>query len=151
MFMSVVVRGHTRVVRMREQGSTSLHSRKKRKTTEETLPTSIKEKETHWLRRAVSPLHHGTFLLQLSCPPQAAPDQPGISAVCFLGEFLCLHSSSFFFPFKSLKKALFSSQVILCGDFNAHFGELSKVSDAHFRFVLDCPELLETRRCACKS
>eukprot|EP00983_Pelagomonas_calceolata_P085918 1156651-Pelagomonas_calceolata.AAC.2 len=33
---------------------------KKRKTTqaEETLPTSIKEKETHWLRRAVSLLHH---------------------------------------------------------------------------------------------
>eukprot|EP00983_Pelagomonas_calceolata_P031097 976535-Pelagomonas_calceolata.AAC.1 len=24
----------------------------------ETLPTSIKEKTTHWLRRAVSPLHH---------------------------------------------------------------------------------------------
>eukprot|EP00983_Pelagomonas_calceolata_P127062 1161364-Pelagomonas_calceolata.AAC.2 len=23
-----------------------------------TLPTSIKEKETHWLRRAMSPLHH---------------------------------------------------------------------------------------------
>eukprot|EP00983_Pelagomonas_calceolata_P086222 1156720-Pelagomonas_calceolata.AAC.5 len=25
---------------------------------EGTLPASIKEKETHWLRRAVSPLHH---------------------------------------------------------------------------------------------
>eukprot|EP00983_Pelagomonas_calceolata_P047735 1140769-Pelagomonas_calceolata.AAC.10 len=25
---------------------------------EKTLPTSIKEKETHWLRRVVSPLHH---------------------------------------------------------------------------------------------
>eukprot|EP00983_Pelagomonas_calceolata_P043165 1138792-Pelagomonas_calceolata.AAC.1 len=25
---------------------------------EETLPTSIKEKETHWLRRAVSPLRN---------------------------------------------------------------------------------------------
>eukprot|EP00983_Pelagomonas_calceolata_P057754 1145204-Pelagomonas_calceolata.AAC.4 len=34
---------------------------KKRKETtyaEKTLPTSIKEKETHWLRRAVSPLQH---------------------------------------------------------------------------------------------
>eukprot|EP00983_Pelagomonas_calceolata_P100515 1158577-Pelagomonas_calceolata.AAC.2 len=32
----------------------------KRKATkaEEDLPTSIKEKETHWLRRAVSPLRH---------------------------------------------------------------------------------------------
>eukprot|EP00983_Pelagomonas_calceolata_P056848 1144809-Pelagomonas_calceolata.AAC.3 len=25
---------------------------------EKTLPTSIKEKETHWFQRAVSPLHH---------------------------------------------------------------------------------------------
>ena len=44
-----------------------------------------------------------------------------------------------------------SSQVILCGDFNAHVGELSEVSDAHSRSVLDCPELRETRRCECKS
>eukprot|EP00983_Pelagomonas_calceolata_P010714 346559-Pelagomonas_calceolata.AAC.1 len=36
------------------------HKEKKRKTTkaEETLPTSIMEEETHWPRRAVSPLHH---------------------------------------------------------------------------------------------
>eukprot|EP00983_Pelagomonas_calceolata_P051068 1142252-Pelagomonas_calceolata.AAC.1 len=25
---------------------------------EETLPTSTKEKETHWLKRAISPFHH---------------------------------------------------------------------------------------------
>eukprot|EP00983_Pelagomonas_calceolata_P031534 989126-Pelagomonas_calceolata.AAC.1 len=33
---------------------------KKRKPTEAegSLPTSIMEKETHWLRRVVSPLHH---------------------------------------------------------------------------------------------
>eukprot|EP00983_Pelagomonas_calceolata_P039734 1137318-Pelagomonas_calceolata.AAC.3 len=42
---------------------------------EETLPTSIKEKETHWLKRAVSPLHHYfpaelfTFMANLSLPP----------------------------------------------------------------------------------
>eukprot|EP00983_Pelagomonas_calceolata_P071431 1151233-Pelagomonas_calceolata.AAC.3 len=34
--------------------------RKKRKTmqAEKTLPTSIREKEKHWLRRAINPLHH---------------------------------------------------------------------------------------------
>eukprot|EP00983_Pelagomonas_calceolata_P002851 94141-Pelagomonas_calceolata.AAC.1 len=29
-----------------------------RRRAEETLPTSIKEKETRWLKRAMSPLHH---------------------------------------------------------------------------------------------
>eukprot|EP00983_Pelagomonas_calceolata_P009989 323992-Pelagomonas_calceolata.AAC.2 len=35
-------------------------SAKKRldKNAEENLPTSMKEKEAHWLRRALSPLHH---------------------------------------------------------------------------------------------
>eukprot|EP00983_Pelagomonas_calceolata_P045803 1139880-Pelagomonas_calceolata.AAC.1 len=32
--------------------------KKKNRTTEEILPASIKEEETKWLRRAVSPLHH---------------------------------------------------------------------------------------------
>ena len=44
-----------------------------------------------------------------------------------------------------------SSNVVLCGDFNAHVGELSEVSDAHAGFVLDCPEVLETRRYVCNS
>ena len=34
---------------------------------------------------------------------------------------------------------------------NAHVGELSEVSDAHAGFVLDCPEVLETRRNVCNS
>ena len=41
-----------------------------------------------------------------------------------------------------------SPNVVLCGDFNAHVGELS---DAHTGFVLDCPEVLETRRYVCNS
>jgi len=44
-----------------------------------------------------------------------------------------------------------SSNVLLCGDFNAHVGELSEVSDAHSRLILDCPEFIETRRCMCNS
>ena len=44
-----------------------------------------------------------------------------------------------------------SPNVVLCGDFNAHVGELSEVSDAHTGFVLDCPEVLETRRYVCNS
>ena len=44
-----------------------------------------------------------------------------------------------------------ASNVVLCGDFNAHVGQLSEVSDAHSGFVLDCPEFLETRRSVCKS
>jgi hypothetical protein len=44
-----------------------------------------------------------------------------------------------------------SSNVVLCGDFNAHVGELSEVSDAHTGFVLDCPKVLETRRYVCNS
>jgi len=43
------------------------------------------------------------------------------------------------------------SPNVLCGDFNAHVGELSEVSDAHTGFVLDCPEVLETRRYVCNS
>ena len=35
--------------------------------------------------------------------------------------------------------------------FNTHVGELSEVSDAHTGFVLDCPEVLETRRYVCNS
>ena len=44
-----------------------------------------------------------------------------------------------------------SPNVILCDDFNAHAGELSEVSDAHTGFVLDYPEVLETRRYVCNS
>jgi len=44
-----------------------------------------------------------------------------------------------------------SSNIMLCGDFNAHVGVLSEVSDAHSRLVLDCPEFLETRRCVFNS
>eukprot|EP00983_Pelagomonas_calceolata_P042917 1138708-Pelagomonas_calceolata.AAC.1 len=32
---------------------------------EKTLSTSIKEKETHWHRRAVSPLHHKATILKM--------------------------------------------------------------------------------------
>jgi len=39
-----------------------------------------------------------------------------------------------------------SPNVVLCDDLNAHVGELSEVSDVHTGFVLDCPEVLETRR-----
>ena len=39
-----------------------------------------------------------------------------------------------------------SPNVVLCGDFNAR-----EVSDAHTGFVLDCPEVLETRRYVCNS
>ena len=42
-----------------------------------------------------------------------------------------------------------SPNLLLCGDLNAHVGELSEVSDAHLDFVVDCPEFLETRRCEC--
>ena len=34
---------------------------------------------------------------------------------------------------------------------NAHVGELSEVSDAHTGSVLDCPEVLETRRYVCNN
>eukprot|EP00983_Pelagomonas_calceolata_P033969 1064061-Pelagomonas_calceolata.AAC.1 len=33
------------------------HRKKKNYAGRQTLPTSFKEKETHWLKRAVSPLH----------------------------------------------------------------------------------------------
>eukprot|EP00983_Pelagomonas_calceolata_P080631 1155225-Pelagomonas_calceolata.AAC.3 len=42
-----------------------------------------------------------------------------------------------------------SPNLVLCGDFNAHMGVLSGVSDAHYNFVVDCPEFLDTRRCNC--
>eukprot|EP00983_Pelagomonas_calceolata_P083942 1156261-Pelagomonas_calceolata.AAC.2 len=48
-------------IKPKEEEPRSTYQLKKRKKTaeaEEALPTSIKEKETHWLRRAVSPLHH---------------------------------------------------------------------------------------------
>eukprot|EP00983_Pelagomonas_calceolata_P012465 399568-Pelagomonas_calceolata.AAC.3 len=35
---------------------------------EKTLPSLIKEKETHWLRRAVSPLHHKATKRRSSLP-----------------------------------------------------------------------------------
>eukprot|EP00967_Tisochrysis_lutea_P133774 scaffold235366_cov15-Tisochrysis_lutea.AAC.1 len=38
---------------------------------EETLPTAIKEKQTRWPRRTVSPLHH-KITAHLSCPNQIA-------------------------------------------------------------------------------
>eukprot|EP00983_Pelagomonas_calceolata_P038780 1136917-Pelagomonas_calceolata.AAC.5 len=42
-----------------EPGASSNPTEKKKTTqADETLPISIKEKEAHWLRRAVSPLHH---------------------------------------------------------------------------------------------
>ena len=44
-----------------------------------------------------------------------------------------------------------SPNLLLCGDFNAHVGVLSEVSDAHLDFVADCPEFLEARRCECPS
>ena len=44
-----------------------------------------------------------------------------------------------------------SPNAVLCGDFNAHVGELSEVSDTHTGFVLDCPEVLEIRRYVCNS
>ena len=57
-----------------------------------------------------------------------------------------------FVPFKLiLLTCQVSPNVVLCGDFNAHVGELSKVSDVHAGFVLDCPEVLETRRYVCNS
>jgi len=42
-----------------------------------------------------------------------------------------------------------SPNLVLCGDFNAHVGVLSEVSDAHYNFVADCPEFLDARRCKC--
>ena len=44
-----------------------------------------------------------------------------------------------------------SSNLMLCGDFNAHVGLLSEVSDAHYNFVINCPEFLHSRRCMCSS
>ena len=42
-----------------------------------------------------------------------------------------------FVPFKLiLLTCQVSPNVVLCGDFNAHVGELSEVSDAHTGFVL---------------
>eukprot|EP00983_Pelagomonas_calceolata_P016562 523028-Pelagomonas_calceolata.AAC.1 len=58
------VTGSTLLQNLAVRSITIFHStssgNKKRKTTqaEETLPTSVKEKETHWLRRAVTLLHH---------------------------------------------------------------------------------------------
>eukprot|EP00983_Pelagomonas_calceolata_P044225 1139213-Pelagomonas_calceolata.AAC.3 len=51
---------------------------------------------------------------------------------------------------KDVLDALQVSQNLLpCGDFNAHVGVLSEVSDAHYDFIVDCPELLDDRRSVC--
>jgi len=44
-----------------------------------------------------------------------------------------------------------SPNVVYVFYLNAHVGELSEVSDARTGFVLDCPEVLETRRYVCNS
>eukprot|EP00983_Pelagomonas_calceolata_P097758 1158275-Pelagomonas_calceolata.AAC.4 len=51
-------------------------------------PTSIKEKETHWLKRAVSPLHHKEEIRRASrdlegCQRPSAPDRSAKSNLVF--------------------------------------------------------------------
>eukprot|EP00983_Pelagomonas_calceolata_P080083 1154984-Pelagomonas_calceolata.AAC.3 len=43
---------------MPDTQTSRLEKKRKNRQAEETLPTSIKERETHWLRRVVSLLHH---------------------------------------------------------------------------------------------
>eukprot|EP00983_Pelagomonas_calceolata_P020799 653881-Pelagomonas_calceolata.AAC.1 len=44
-----------------------------------------------------------------------------------------------------------SPNLVLCCDFNAHVGVLSEVIDAHYNFVVECPEFLDARRCKCRN
>lgn len=44
-----------------------------------------------------------------------------------------------------------SRHVLLCGDFNAHVGALSEVSDGHVNLLRDFPEFVDDRRAVCGS
>jgi len=42
-----------------------------------------------------------------------------------------------------------TSNIVVCGDFNAKVGNLNEITDAHYGALLQCPSLQTPRRCEC--